>query len=54
MARSDPQMNLRIPEELKAWIDQESRRNGSSQNSEVVRAIRERKDLQENRLKQRP
>lgn len=37
-------MQLRLPEELKDWIKAEAVRNGSSQNSEVVRAIRTVKD----------
>ena len=37
-------MQLRLPEELKNWIKAESDRNGSSQNSEVIRAIRAAKE----------
>jgi Arc/MetJ-type ribon-helix-helix transcriptional regulator len=37
-------MQLRLPQELKEWIKAESDRNGNSQNSEVVRAIRAAKD----------
>lgn len=37
-------MQLRLPEELKDWIKAESDRNGSSQNSEVIRAIRAAKE----------
>jgi len=33
-------MQLRLPTDLKAWIKAEADRNGSSQNSEVIRAIR--------------
>lgn len=44
MARGDPQMVLRLPIELKAFIAEQSSLNGSSQNSEVIRAIRERKE----------
>jgi predicted HicB family RNase H-like nuclease len=33
---------LRLPEELKAWIEDQAGKNGSSQNSEIIRAIRER------------
>lgn len=33
---------LRLTDDLKAWIADQAARNGSSQNSEVVRAIRER------------
>ena len=34
------QMKIRIPEGLKAFIEDEARKNVSSQNSEVVRCIR--------------
>ena len=37
-------MQLRLPQELKEWIKVESDRNGNSQNSEVIRAIRAAKD----------
>lgn len=37
-------MQLRLPQELKEWIKAESNRNGNSQNSEVIRAIRAAKD----------
>ena len=37
-------LQLRLPDDLKAWLAAEAERNGSSQNSEVIRAIRERKD----------
>ena len=33
---------LRIPPDLKAWISDEATHNASSQNSEIIRAIRER------------
>ena len=33
-------MQLRLPDELKAWVKDQADRNGASQNSEVVRAIR--------------
>lgn len=35
-------MQLRLPEEIKRWLVKQAERNGSSQNSEVVRAVRER------------
>jgi hypothetical protein len=37
-------MQLRLPQELKEWIKSESGRNGNSQNSEIIRAIRAAKD----------
>lgn len=33
-------LQLRLPPDLKAWLKAESDRNASSQNSEVIRAIR--------------
>lgn len=42
--KSRKPMQLRLPQELKEWINAESDRNGNSQNSEVIRAIRAAKD----------
>ena len=42
MAATDPHMRLRIPQDLKEWLQVQARKNASSQNSEIVRAIRER------------
>jgi predicted HicB family RNase H-like nuclease len=35
-------MQLRLPPDLKAFVAKEAERNGSSQNSEIIRAVRER------------
>lgn len=35
---------LRLPEDAKAFIAAQAERNGSSQNSEIVRCIRDRMD----------
>ena len=35
-------LQLRLPPDLKIWLAQEADRNGSSQNSEVIRSLRER------------
>jgi hypothetical protein len=37
-------MQLRLPSDLKDWIAQEAIKNASSQNSEIIRAVRERKE----------
>lgn len=42
VARNDPQLPIRLPREVKDWIKTEAARNGSSQNSEIIRAVRER------------
>lgn len=42
MARGDPQVVVRLPDDVKAFIKAEATINTSSQNSEIVRAIRER------------
>lgn len=44
MARNDPQIPIRLPREAKDWIKAEAIKNGSSQNSEIIRAVRERMD----------
>ncbi|SFB82137.1 Arc family DNA-binding protein [Tropicimonas isoalkanivorans] len=35
-------MQLRLPADLKDWIKAQAEKNGSSQNSEVIRAVRDR------------
>jgi plasmid stability protein len=37
-------MQLRLPPDLKAWLRAEAARNGASQNSEIIRALRAAKD----------
>ena len=41
---------LRLPDQLKAWLAQEAEKNASSQNSEIVRAVRERMEREEERV----
>lgn len=33
-------MQLRLPRDLKEWVKEQAKRNGRSQNSEVLQAIR--------------
>lgn len=40
MSRSDPQLKIRLPLDVKEFIETEAIENASSQSSEVVRAIR--------------
>jgi hypothetical protein len=40
MSRADPKILIRIPVDAKAFIEAEAKENASSQNSEIVRAIR--------------
>jgi hypothetical protein len=35
---------VRLPRDIKAWIEQQAARNGASQNSEIIRCIRSRMD----------
>ncbi|WP_155936620.1 Arc family DNA-binding protein [Mesorhizobium ciceri] len=37
-------LQLRLPQDVKAFIEAQATRNASSQNSEIVRCIRERMD----------
>jgi hypothetical protein len=41
-ARGAPGILVRMPEELKTFLADQAARYGSSQNSEIIRAIRER------------
>lgn len=42
--RGWPQFMLRVSPDMKAWIEAQSRRNYTSQNSEILRCIQERID----------
>jgi predicted HicB family RNase H-like nuclease len=37
-----PQMAVRLPRDVKDWLKIEAERNGSSQNSEIIRSLRAR------------
>ncbi|WP_299907692.1 Arc family DNA-binding protein [uncultured Paracoccus sp.] len=41
------QLPIRFPADVKAWLADQARLNGSSQNSEVIRAVRERMERAE-------
>ena len=41
---------IRMPRAIKAWIEQQAARNGSSQNSEVIKSLRARMDEQLERI----
>ena len=41
MARKDPQMNLRIPADIKQQVEDAARANGRSGNAEVVLLLQE-------------
>jgi hypothetical protein len=40
-------MLIRVPPDLKMWLEQEAARNLSSQSSEIVRSIRARKEAEQ-------
>ena len=40
-------MQVRLPQAIKDWLAAEAEKNGSSQNSEVIRAVRERMEREE-------
>lgn len=44
MARGDPQLNVRLPDEALRFLTAQAMKNGSSKTSEVLRCIRERMD----------
>jgi len=37
-------LQLRLPKDIKDWIREQATKNGSSQYSEIIRAIRDRMD----------
>jgi len=40
MAQTDPQLKIRLPLDVKDFIEAEAKENASSQSSEIVRAVR--------------
>lgn len=40
MKRSDPQMRIRVPVDVKNWLEKEAARNMRTQNAELVMAVR--------------
>jgi predicted HicB family RNase H-like nuclease len=42
MRKLTRQLQVRFPEDVKDWIKAEAEKNGSSQNSEIIRAVRDR------------
>ena len=40
--QTDPQLKIRLPAELMAFVKSEAQRNGATFNSEIIRALRER------------
>lgn len=45
--KADPQMVVRVPEELKVWIKVQAALNRRSQNAEIVFRLEQAKKLQE-------
>lgn len=43
-SRKMSQILVRLPDDIKEWLSAQSDKNYSSQNSEIVRALRERMD----------
>lgn len=41
------QVPVRFPPDMKAWLAEQAAKHGSSQNSEVIRAVRERMERME-------
>lgn len=48
ITNDDKQYKVRLPRDLERWVAREARRNRSSQNSEIVRSVRERMDRMKN------
>jgi predicted HicB family RNase H-like nuclease len=40
--RDRAEMVVRMPQDVKAWLETEAARTGASQNSEIVRSLRDR------------
>lgn len=40
MKQNDPQMRIRLPADVKSWLEREAEKNVRTQNAEIVVAIR--------------
>jgi len=40
-------MVIRLPKDVKGWLEREAQRTGASQNSEIVRSLRARMDQEQ-------
>jgi hypothetical protein len=45
------EMVVRLPSDVKGWIEQEAERNCASQNSEIIRSVRARMDTEQQQPK---
>jgi hypothetical protein len=43
------EMVVRMPKDVKDWLEKEAAKTGASQNSEIVRSLRARMDLEQQR-----
>lgn len=39
-SRELPKVMIRLPHDMKRWVEKQAKRNGASQNSEIVRRLR--------------
>lgn len=46
MRQSEPQMKIRLPKELKDWLEEQARANCRSQTAEIVFRLEQAKRLQ--------
>lgn len=42
MARGDPEMRIRLPHDVKRWLEKQSKKNLRTQNAEIILAVRAR------------
>ncbi len=42
MARGDPALRIRVPDDVKKWLEEQAEKNLRTQGSEIVIAVRER------------
>jgi hypothetical protein len=47
MKQQSVRIPLRLPPDMKSWLEQEAERNFTSQNAEIVRAIRSRMEAEQ-------
>lgn len=54
LARGDPEMRIRLPHDVKRWLERQSKKNLRTQNAEIILAVRSRMAAGDGRQAQAP
>ena len=54
MARGDAEMRIRVPHDVKAWIEKEAKDNLRTQNAQIVHVLKEAKAAEDDTVQSKP